>query len=1189
MKRLFLKIFTSSLTSSKEEEIIKYETDTEQILVDRIQFKVNPNFPTSVIVNGKSAVDIESFLSTIRLEQLTSLYEEMNKNGFRISFFEYLSHFFLFQLLRFPFDIHSQKWSTQLLSLKVMFVPDLTKSFPPLLDPVTQKKMHIREYLAKIDAEWFKKHLQEKKDNAQIYSKKVKESEEIGSFFEKVDPIPVYDQEQIGQIISFDVKTSMDTTGTIFSKLELNEHVPVAKYKTFFNYFHSCPSQIQLDEQMDIDFYALRVFNEKGIIQIVVLNKPYGLMVQAIVTKDSIFVNKDSVLAFLKLENGEKEVANGVLFNCKIENPCPEGFKQDMWTTPIDPSIFSNMCINNRLFSRFLTVNDTDKISRQNSSVYLYFKSPTFHMKESEPVYVGGWNRSSSRFGDLTAILTPERRTIEDSTIQISIKRSIHKEVVDQFILFISKLIRIYNLGIKDEIQQMRKLLPKFHLADIPIQLITKVGMSLSDQDPKIFPKNVYSVACQKGKPVIISEEEASKYPENQTIRFPPVAVEDFQPKIYSCHENDVYKYIGFVDMKKKVPDHPFGIAPCCFKKDNTQKNEIEMAKITTMTETEDVPIIYMPSSYRLTTEKIIDQAGHLGVLPIELRRFFLMLHPLREYWRIGMPYSWRNKSVLACCEYYYGVTHKETHFRNLNRLLQSMESFGLACCYQQTYDMNQSDIARNLLNVEDYMDPRIYLPLLEGFYGVTIIIFCKHTDGTFTILRPNVYHNLVYTIDPSKPVLFVYQHFGGAKNVAKAIQKQLDPVHELIGWQKDQVLNLSSELDASMMNMIQIVNQSFSGNKENVPVMISGLHILLRHLFYQYIDPVGKVRVLFLGANKDVVFPFFLKNSLPPFNHPLKSVESIPRFDPDILVYLKEKLHLEPIREEQVIMQTRIFYFDHPIEMMLVLKDEKIDSAQPIPLYLWTMLPKKSVIDSYTDLAIEQQKVNILQDVLLIYLARFVKQFKKEVMSKSESEIINLFLENKVTFGSSKELITKIVPNVDRIMVSTRLKKRLIYFLTWFLTTKPKDLEAMTELREIPSYYQDTIFFQKQKNQYIYSRPQPIADMNHYPFLTGRLQQELSSMQYYFDPLYTPLPIPYIVLSVSDMDDATDRVYFFETQKGIEKEIGLEIIEDKSGISYYVRSENGLWKSVGMDAQCAIEEIDSLWYLYIPISTISI
>ena len=283
-----------------------------------------------------------------------------------------------------------------------------------------------------------------------------------------------------GRLLQLEIETLHYSTGTLFDNLELNSELSFAKYKNFNKIYKNNKLEIKdynivndliiyRQEKKYIKKFSTDV-NEN--VQIHCKNISNGLEIQVLLVKNSIIHNLDSLFKFLKMESGNfkikenKNVERGILGNVMIENPKPDNLPNNQNWSSFQTPILADMIMNEPLFKKFLMLNDSEKISRDTSSLYIYFNSPQEKKNELENIKVGGWNKLSSRFGDLTAVITPILLK-EKFFINIKVLRSFNREILNDFLSIFSKLLALYNKNLQNTIDYFKNLYPLYKPLEI--------------------------------------------------------------------------------------------------------------------------------------------------------------------------------------------------------------------------------------------------------------------------------------------------------------------------------------------------------------------------------------------------------------------------------------------------------------------------------------------------------------------------------------------------------------------------------------------------------------------------------------------------------------------------------------------------------------------------------------------------
>jgi hypothetical protein len=166
--------------------------------------------------------------------------------------------------------------------------------------------------------------------------------------------------------------------------LTLNDEFPVAKYKIFFKILSSIKS-IPNDEIPVESDSSLKIINKEGKIIFNIRNHEQGLLCQGIFMHDSSIESIDDFLKYIHLSKNQviNKKAIGIMLELKYKTNHPG----KNWS-PFEPSIFSNLVLNNPIFSKFLKINDTDKISRNNFSKVVYYNQDGTDQKDDYEIFI---------------------------------------------------------------------------------------------------------------------------------------------------------------------------------------------------------------------------------------------------------------------------------------------------------------------------------------------------------------------------------------------------------------------------------------------------------------------------------------------------------------------------------------------------------------------------------------------------------------------------------------------------------------------------------------------------------------------------------------------------------------------------------------------------------------------------------
>lgn len=1015
-----------------------------------------------------------------------------------------------------------------------------------------------------------------------------------GQKYDAVDPMSIVDEQITGYIIRFMFTTSQ-TTGELFDQFLTTPDFPVARYKTFYKINLANTKNIKEEPIIPSILHDLQIFNKDGDVNIHVINTPEGLNIQCLLIVGSTLSTPEDIIRFLNLEGNIKSSEQfGVRTQFYIKNMC------------IDPSVFSDMVINDILFTKFLSVNDTDKISRQNKSVYLYFTDPQSESTfEKEEIYVGGWKRTFSRYGTLTAIINCEIDEGNTYKVCIRILRSVDEYILQSFKNKIGVFMSLYKQNEDSMLKLYKELIPSFtpfkpQYEDIkdkkdPIDI-------LNEAEPRIFVKNIYGVSCQEVKPIIVEDEKViESLPENKKLMFPPVEFEGIKPRVYTCPGPDLIikgkpNKLIYPGLKKLPPggkdEHPFGYVPCCYKEDTWfDTNKKINKKLEKTIKGQDVKEEVKKNIDRpIETNKIIFHLGKYGLLPKDLELFFLCMDPTQQYFRVGVPI---HDSFLSCLEYQHSMRNQQPMRTSEEIRAQIVGMDRLHIGLQENYDIGVEGIKAILMDNLIPLDPKRFTRILENFYDVTIYVFSrdksenkvvkklkKEEDVTATkkiqIMIPNETRSYYRYDHVLRNVVAIYQHWGGKMN---ELVKMKDPHCELIvgrqfNNEKKYVFKASNiewrTLSESCFNF-------FDGKHQDIPLTIND-GILFKYLSGQIIDVLGKTRVYIFKYN-DQNIPGFLEHPVAPCGiettdtFEILSFRRVYKFlsSEDIIPY---KIHYYTYFPKLVFVYVKMAQVKLIFPCKITsgeLPDTvvKIDDTPPSEILMITSYNQTQQQINFNDYDDKIRLSSILQDYCIKYLSEFMENNKDIIKHQDIDDWMDIFLNEYTTIVKDDHIYPKVtledipirfndnVPGLiqnNKVLVAAAVQNKLKYLLKWFIVRKEEVIPEIKLLREIPSYFQHVSNFQKIPNQVIFNTIYKYSQVKHYPYVSTPLKDittELNSIFYYYNRCETGNE-PFIACRMKTKQDASVLLYTwvnkhvidFEANKNIQDIVVDEPIE---------------------------------------------
>lgn len=921
---------------------------------------------------------------------------------------------------------------------------------------------------------------------------KITKAEQEYNEFLTLEPLKVEEFHTTGRLLQLEIETLHYTTGTLFDNLELNSELSFAKYKNFNKIYKNNKLEIK-DYNIVNDLIIYRQekkyikkfttdINEN--VQIHCKNISNGLEIQVLLVKNSIIHNLDSLFKFLKMESGNfkikenKNVERGILGNVMIENPKPDNLPNNQNWSSFQTPILADMIMNEPLFKKFLMLNDSEKISRDTSSLYIYFNSPQEKKTELENIKVGGWNKLSSRFGDLTAVITPILLK-EKFFINIKVLRSFNREILNDFLSIFSKLLTLYNKNLQDTIDYFKSLYPSYKPFEIQEEKVSSKENSLPYINPLIFTNNVYSRnACQKHPPVIVENENTLE--KDRMILFPKQKIElkddTIEPTTYYC-PYDKYKYPGLFDMRNHVPEHPIGFAPCCYAESHEKKNK-EAFDIIMKNEEPD-KIINFPvvkKNFIKSDEKIIKFLGQQGKLPPNVENFLLSIDPKKTYYRIGLDSIWYRSSLLGCCEYIKEILeHKDDKKLPLQKdLREEISNYSMSIVKQENVDWDENKIREYFLNPKNWINFKQFFSLIKHHYRYNILVLT--TDGDFVF--PNTKFSFKMNYNSHNPLILLLEHPNG--------------IYEIIAFQEENTESLlmtpNLNNDDHWNKQWQIIYEEVYSTREynNVKSIISNQNTkqfmvrndLVKHIDGQILSNNGQVRFFIL---KNTI-PLFLFDTCAPCNLNTCNLT---------LSYNKTKITklLSNLTNVNIFVKK---FFDYSFFIIQDTHLNKWIGAIPVIDNIdeseswFEITDKKLPIDNQIDILLEylneHNKFNeifkkkhyslILMDYILLYFSNFLGSNKeqKTIEIHDIDVIIDQFYDVHILFvNETIDLNDQYSPLFNQnsslhyknqLKIPEILESKVRFMLKWNIINNSSYLKTIYNTNELFSYYQHCFQF---------------------------------------------------------------------------------------------------------------------------------
>lgn len=710
--------------------------------------------------------------------------------------------------------------------------------------------------------------------------------------------------------------------------------------------------------------------------------------------------------------------------------------------------VLMDLILNDYLFTSLMGIKEK-KISKKDS-LYIYFESPST--------------------GSVKATITPqlsidenfnieheELFPINSSYINVKISSAENLEKIIKFQNIFSKLLSLYNQKSDDIIEYYNDFNITLEPQIVPQEENEELDdlddeIKLFKVDPYVFQTG-YNTYCQKGhKPTNISEEEAMIETEKgrDVLLFPKEKTGKSFPKYYVCN-HEKYPYPGI--RPNPLPNNDlFPYIPCCYRVKQTNKPKYrEYYFEEEIEESENI------GQNVFLTRKILRDTDY-GVLPDNINKLFTIIDKNGSFFRRGVNRDY--SSFLSCV-----LTALDISYTNINNVRKQLAKPELAAaCKQELYDYNINDIIDKIKNPEVYLDPKLFLHLLETEYKCNIFIFNDKNEGE--LILPKHIQGYYKTKNKNKTIL-IYEHMGSKED------KALYPQCEFIFLHPDQtskdVINsfgYNSHISNKIFEVFNNLNYSYILTKKipfsdfNWPWEKNIIPIS------QTIDSYGKTRSINIKYENDYV------SILTTPIQPLKLVNNYKKYKTNIITALKVIKCLKITNYKQVLnknnyikeivgklgnINIKIILDEKTPKIERIDVEDVIDIDNTFDISIIDIYNKHKKIARYTIEYLFWMFSNYMKNENLDYKNITGENYKK---FKDQYILLNTeFIYENVPKMFSLEN-SGLIYNKKLVIKSEESLKRLFYILRLMLIRNSKKILSFYQNKNIKNYYIDITDF---------------------------------------------------------------------------------------------------------------------------------
>lgn len=871
----------------------------------------------------------------------------------------------------------------------------------------------------------------------------------------------------------------------IFNNIKLNETVPFATIKDFYKILKDFIPPEEWTETRD-DEIILKV-NQKQLLINKTKNTDYV---------DTILRNTDDGKLSSKITiNTSKDNLSRDGFierSLKVMSPKDKKIKVEKIeenkiagvfyypTETLDKYVFADLVMNDDLYSMLISIDDHEKATKKKSGIYIHFQHPStgyITATVTEKMYIKGDQTLKEEDIDLFESFK--------SYIRVRVSKADNLESIEKFQEIFGKLMSLYDDKYNTIVEEYRQYIPDFASVEVDEEDEDEDTVNnIFNIAPDIFKVTGYSTICGPFRqPDIISEQEALEtdkkvmkfprdIPENEDmIKFPM----DGQDQNYYVCNNKNYPYPGLQLNNNKNSDvYPY--VPCCFERDQSNKHKYlhyYEGKERKQENKDKGETLLITNKFLTNKQK--------GTLPPNLESLFIITNPSDNFQQVRKgvlqtdgKYKKRNEhSFLACVmealDDETGITkitdpdEREAALVDVRTKLATKELAPL--CKQEMYDYTIDQIISMIKDPTLYLDPKLFIHLLESYFECNIFLFTKKfLNGEMILPR----HTQAYYKNFNKNrCIYIYEHMGSESDSSKFPYPQCELIIRNNKIKNEDFYSFSYEESKNIIKVFNKLRESYALSKiirESVFPIPKKLKIIS-----QWIDSYGKTRILNVEFAGKIIS--MIVSPIQPINKKQAKSSKINYIDIDTALefttYLTMNIEYQNVLNDKI---KQLQGLIGNVSVSIPINDSNpLDNIETKEVELEYPIETDSDLDTYN----RNKKFAryIVEYMIWIYSYYLKNKNITKITDESIAKFSNKYFDIKPNYNYKDIPKTfsksSTVMNGNKIVIqSEEMKKRLVYLLRLLCIRNSDSVFEYHKRKVIQNYYEDISDFNQYKNQ---------------------------------------------------------------------------------------------------------------------------
>ena len=691
--------------------------------------------------------------------------------------------------------------------------------------------------------------------------------------------------------------------------------------------------------------------------------------------------------------------------------------------------VFADLVMNDNTFKSLINIDDHLKTTKNKSELFIHFyHESTGNIKAS--LIKKKVDKKNIKEDNLDTDYFQKG----DNYIRVNASGN-NNESIEKFKNILGKLFTLYNNKFQEIFTFYSKYITNFGVEEAEEEEETEE--KIKEIAPEVFIGS-YSSVCQPKQaiPSIISEEnlninqEYLKFPRDKEDQEIPYISDGVNQQYYICKDS-VYKYPGIKDNTlDNYKEYPY--IPCCFKKNQKNKNKYlhyyQGQKLKDKQQNKEIK----------KSLKFLDN-DEPGTLPENIEKLFSFIYNQNENFEFIRRGVLNTKNSFLNCvlvaletDIPKNKNEIEEFFKVTREGLATPELVSL--CRQEMYDKTSQQIIEMLNNKDIYLDPKLFVHLLEEYFKCNIYIFSNMNNDSGEMILPNFIQSYYTHQNTYADNIFIYEHLG---NESERIKHPYPQCELICRYNKTEIQdNFSFKEAENIRKIFSSMKESYSLDKliedtfMPIPKTIE--------IVSQWIDLYGKTRILNIKFNNKII-----SLSIDPIQ-PINVIE-VKNYN----IYSTDKETVKLLLKEFKIDNITNFYIGNVKASISIEKDTNI---------------------SYLEIYNKNKKIaRYLTEYTLWLYSKYLysKKINIETFSKEHFKIDPSFLYGNISKKFKENNKSLMIEN-KLIVHDEETIKRLVYILNLNIQRDKNKILNYHKRFFIENYYVDLTDFKQHPNQVI-------------------------------------------------------------------------------------------------------------------------